>query len=106
MSRLKYALIGHGRRGAAHLSTATILKDTFDVVAVCDAHAESAEAGAAKLGVKAYTDVRKVNNPRINSGGPVRSVYQTFTPQVKLFSTVFANATRAFAISLYLGVVA
>ncbi len=60
MSRLKYALIGHGRRGAAHLSTATILKDTFDVVAVCDAHAESAEVGAAKLGVKAYTDVRKM----------------------------------------------
>ena len=60
MSRLKYALIGHGRRGAAHLSTAATLKDTFEVVAVCDAHPESAEAGAAKLGVKAYTDVRKM----------------------------------------------
>ena len=43
MSRLKYALIGHGRRGAAHLSTAATLKDTFDIVAVCDAHQESAE---------------------------------------------------------------
>ena len=60
MSRLKYALIGHGRRGAAHLSTAAILKDTFEVVAVCDAHPESAAAGAAKLDVKAYTDVRKL----------------------------------------------
>ena len=60
MSRLKYALIGHGRRGAGHLSTAATLKDTFDIVAVCDAHPESAEAGAAKLGVKAYTDVRKM----------------------------------------------
>ncbi|RKU22033.1 hypothetical protein C6500_04995 [Candidatus Poribacteria bacterium] len=60
MKRLRYALIGHGRRGAAHLSTAAILKDTFDIVAVCDAHAESAEAGAAKLGIKAYTDVRKM----------------------------------------------
>ena len=60
MSRLKYALIGHGRRGAAHLSTAATLKDTFDIVAVCDAHPESAEAGAAKVGVKAYTDVRKM----------------------------------------------
>ena len=60
MSRLKYALIGHGRRGAAHLSTAATLKDTFDIVAVCDAHPESAEAGAAKIGVKAYTDVRKM----------------------------------------------
>ena len=60
MSRLKYALIGHGRRGAAHLSTAATLKDTFEVVAVCDAHRESAEAGAAKFGAKTYTDVRKM----------------------------------------------
>ncbi len=70
MSRLKYALIGHGRRGAGHLSTAATLKDTFEIVAVCDAHRESAEAGAARLniglqaspkfGVKAYTDVRKM----------------------------------------------
>ncbi|MCE2412584.1 Gfo/Idh/MocA family oxidoreductase [Candidatus Poribacteria bacterium] len=60
MSRLKYALIGHGRRGASHLSTVAMLKDTFDIVAVCDAHAESAEAGAAKFSVKAYTDVRKM----------------------------------------------
>lgn len=60
MARLKYALIGHGRRGAAHLSTAATLKDTFDIVAVCDAHKESAEAGASKLGVKAYTDLRKL----------------------------------------------
>ena len=60
MSRLKSALIGHGRRGAAHLSTAATLKDTFDIVAVCDAHQESAEAGAAKVGTKAYTDVRKM----------------------------------------------
>ena len=60
MSRLKYALIGHGRRGAAHLSTAATLKDTFDIVAVCDAHTESAEAGASKYGTQAYTDVRKM----------------------------------------------
>ena len=60
MSRLKYALIGHGRRGSAHLSTAAALKDTFEIVAVCDAHQESAEAGATRLGVKAYTDVRKL----------------------------------------------
>jgi len=60
MSRLKYALIGHGRRGAAHLSTVQVLKDTFHVVAVCDAHRDSAEAGAAKPGVNAYTDVRKL----------------------------------------------
>ena len=60
MSRLKYALIGHGRRGAGHLSTAATLKDTFEIVAVCDAHPESAEAGAERFGTKAYTDVRKM----------------------------------------------
>ncbi|MCY3741342.1 MAG: Gfo/Idh/MocA family oxidoreductase [Candidatus Poribacteria bacterium] len=60
MSGLKYALIGHGRRGAAHLSTAATLKNTFDIVAVCDAHQESAEIGAAKVGTKAYTDLRKM----------------------------------------------
>ena len=60
MSRLKYALIGHGRRGSGHLATVAELKHTFEVVAVCDAHQESAEAGAARLGVKAYTDVRKM----------------------------------------------
>lgn len=60
MSLLKYALIGHGRRGSAHLSTAAALKDTYEIVAVCDAHQESAELGAAKFGIKAYTDVRKL----------------------------------------------
>ena len=60
MARLKYALIGHGRRGSAHLSTAAALKDTFKIVAVCDAHRESAEVGAARFGVKAYTDVHKL----------------------------------------------
>ena len=60
MSRLKYALVGHGRRGSAHLSTAAALKDTFEIVAVCDAHQESAEAGAARVGVKAFTDVRQL----------------------------------------------
>lgn len=60
MGRLRYALIGHGRRGASHLSIAATLKDTFEIVAVCDAHTESAETGAARFGVKAYTDVRKM----------------------------------------------
>ena len=60
MSRLKYALIGHGRRGSVHLSTAAALKDTFEIVAVCDAHQESAEAGAARVVTKAYTNVQKM----------------------------------------------
>ena len=60
MSRLKYALIGHGRRGSAHLSIVAALKDTFEIVAVCDAHQESADVGAARIGVKAYTNVQKM----------------------------------------------
>lgn len=62
MSRLKYALIGHGRRGSAHLGTVAQLKDTYEIVAVCDAHHESAEVGASRVGVPAYTDVRKMVN--------------------------------------------
>ena len=60
MSRLKYALIGYGRRGRSHLETVAELKDRFEVVGVCDAHSASAEEGAARLGVKAYTDVRRM----------------------------------------------
>ena len=68
MSRLKYALIGCGRRGKVHLETATALKETFQVVAVCDAHYESAEKGADQIGAKPYSDVRKMverENPDI-----------------------------------------
>ena len=60
MSRLKYALIGYGRRGRSHIETAAALKETFEIVAVCDAHPASAEDGAAQFNVKAYTDVRKM----------------------------------------------
>ncbi|MFP6720619.1 MAG: Gfo/Idh/MocA family oxidoreductase [Candidatus Poribacteria bacterium] len=60
MSHLKYALIGYGRRGKVHLETATELKDTFKIVAVCDAHQRSAETGADQVGAKAYSDVRKM----------------------------------------------
>ena len=60
MSRLKYALIGYGRRGRAHIETAAALKDTFEIVAICDAHRESAEEGATQFSVPAYTDVREM----------------------------------------------
>ena len=60
MSRLKYALIGYGRRGRSHLETAAALKETFEVVAVCDAHPESAQEGATQFNVNAYTDVREM----------------------------------------------
>ncbi len=60
MSRLKYALIGYGRRGRSHIETAAALKETFKIVAVCDAHPASAEDGAAQFNVNAYTDVREM----------------------------------------------
>jgi len=60
MSCLNYALIGCGRRGKSHLETVVEMKDTFNVVAVCDAHPQSAEEAAARIGVKAYTDVRQL----------------------------------------------
>ena len=60
MSRLKYALIGYGRRGRTHLETAAALKETFEIVAVCDAHLASAQEGATQFKVRAYTDVREM----------------------------------------------
>ena len=60
MARLKYALVGYGRRGRSHLETAAALKETFEIVAVCDAHSVSAEEGAARFNVSPYTDVRKM----------------------------------------------
>lgn len=60
MSRLKYALIGYGRRGRSHLETAAALNETFEIAAVCDAHPVSAEEGAARFNVSAYTDVREM----------------------------------------------
>ena len=60
MSRLKYALIGYGRRGRAHIETAAALKETFEIAAICDAHPASAEEGATQFNVSAYTDVREM----------------------------------------------
>ena len=60
MSRLKYALIGYGRRGRSHIETAAALKETFEIVAVCDAHPASAQDGATQFNVNAYTDVHEM----------------------------------------------
>ena len=57
MSRLKYALIGCGRRGRSHVQTVAHLTDTYQVVAVCDADPEAAQWAGDSLGVKPYTDV-------------------------------------------------
>lgn len=57
MPPLRYALIGCGRRGAQHLETAMEMKQTFEVVGVCDAHRMSSEAFAEKAGVPGYTNV-------------------------------------------------
>jgi len=60
MSRLKYALIGCGRRGRAHVNTVAQMGKTLQVVAVCDADPEAARWAADSLGVKPYTDVREL----------------------------------------------
>lgn len=58
MSRLKYALIGCGRRGRAHVNTVAQMGKTPQAVAVCDADPEAARWAADSLDVKPYADVR------------------------------------------------
>ncbi|MBI2190956.1 MAG: Gfo/Idh/MocA family oxidoreductase [Planctomycetes bacterium] len=60
MPKLRYALIGCGRRGAFHLQTVSEMKDTFDVAAVCDANPESARRAGDSLGVQAYTNLSEM----------------------------------------------
>ena len=60
MSRLKYALIGCGRRGRAHMETVLRMRDTYEVVAVCDTHAPSANRFAEEFSISAYQDVREL----------------------------------------------
>lgn len=60
MSKLRYALIGCGRRAQTHIGVVTEMRDTFEVVAACDADPEAAQRAADRLGVKAYTDVREL----------------------------------------------
>ena len=58
MSRLRYALVGCGRRGQAHAATVAQMRGTYEAVAVCDADRASAERAAAFLGVPCFTDLR------------------------------------------------
>jgi predicted dehydrogenase len=60
MSRLKYALIGCGRRGRSHANAVAEMGKTFEVVAVCDADPEAAQRAADRLGARPYTDVREL----------------------------------------------
>ena len=60
MSRLRYALVGCGRRGRSHITAVENLRDLYEVVAVCDVDATAAGSAAARLGVSAYTDVREL----------------------------------------------
>jgi len=60
MPRLRYGLIGCGRRSAAHIEVVSALPEIYEVVAVCDALAASAERAAARLGVTAYTNVAEM----------------------------------------------
>ena len=60
MTRLRYALIGCGRRGMHHAETVKELRDSYDVVAVCDADPVAAQRIADMLSVKAYTSIIKL----------------------------------------------
>jgi len=53
-TRLRVALVGTGRRGAAHLATVRELSDLYDLVAVCDVDETRARAVAENYGVRAY----------------------------------------------------
>ena len=59
MPKLNIALIGAGRRGAgSHLPVISKLKDTYNLVAICDIDEKSAIQHAEKYRVNAYTSVR------------------------------------------------
>ncbi len=65
--KLRYALIGCGRRSRTHIRVVDQLRDRFDIVAVCDADPEAAQRAMAQLNTsgghtKAYTDVRTMVN--------------------------------------------
>jgi len=60
MDKLRYALIGCGRRSGTHIHVVDQLRETFDIVAVCDADAVAVQQAAAQLKTKAYTDVREM----------------------------------------------
>ena len=59
MSKLNIALVGAGRRGSgAHLPVIAKLKDTYNLVAVCDIDEEVATRYANQYGATPYTNVR------------------------------------------------
>ena len=59
MDRLRIALVGAGRRGAsAHLPVIDALADMYELVAICDKDAATANRYAAERSVRAYTSVR------------------------------------------------
>jgi UDP-N-acetyl-2-amino-2-deoxyglucuronate dehydrogenase len=58
MEKLRIALIGAGNRAmGGWLPVIAAMRDDFEFVAVCDAVKEKAEAAAAQVGAKAYTDI-------------------------------------------------
>lgn len=58
MTRLRYELVGCGRRGEHHAETVAELRDVYEVVAVCDADLQAAHRIADRLGCTAYSDIR------------------------------------------------
>jgi predicted dehydrogenase len=60
LAPLKYALIGCGRRGIQHLETAMEMRETLEVVGVCDANQTSMETFADRAGVPGYSNVAEM----------------------------------------------
>ena len=59
MSKLNIALVGAGRRGGgAHLPVIAKLKDTYNLVAICDIDQAVARQYAEQYGANPYTNVR------------------------------------------------
>ena len=63
MKKVKLALIGAGTMGVGHLDYLTKMENV-ELVAVCDAHAPTAQKAAAQFNTKAITDYRQLLDPK------------------------------------------
>ena len=60
MAKLKYALVGAGRRGMSRIKNASRMSDWYEIVAVCDMNPDVASSFAKEYGARAYTSVREL----------------------------------------------
>ncbi len=60
MAKLKYALVGAGRRGISRIRNAARMSDWYEIVAVCDMNPDVASSFAKQYGARGYTSVREL----------------------------------------------